>query len=99
MLRRILAICLKKRIITKIDTEIPPSQAAYRQGRSTIEHVFATKILTEKATTSQNYTIYLLMLDMSKAFDTVDRSILLNDLKTIIDNDELNLINIMLKQN
>ena len=36
---------------------------------------------------------------MSKAFDTVDRSILLNDLKTIIDNDELNLINIMLKQN
>ena len=30
MLRKVLAICLKKRIITKIDAEIPPSQAAYR---------------------------------------------------------------------
>ena len=88
---------MKKRIITKIDEEIPPSQAAYRQGRSTTEHVFATKILAEKAITSQNYNIYLLMLDMSKAFDTVDRSILLDDLKLIIDEDALHLIQIMLK--
>ena len=75
----------EKRIKNKIDTEIPPSQAAYRQGRSTTEHVFATKMLAEKAITSQNYTIYLLMLDMSKAFDTVDRSMLIDDLKNIID--------------
>ena len=32
---------------------------------------------------------------MSKAFDTVDRAILLKDLQTILDKDELHLIKIM----
>ena len=54
MLRKILAICLKKRIITKIDTEIPPSQAAYRQGRSTTEHVFATTSQSHNITKLHN---------------------------------------------
>ena len=36
------------------------------------------------------------MLDMSTAFDTVDKTILLKDLSNIIHNDELHLINIML---
>ena len=96
MLRKILAICMKIRIINRLGAEIPPSQAAYRAGRSTTEHVFATKILAEKAITSQNYTIHLLMLDMSKAFDTVDRNILQNDLAKILNQDELHLISIMM---
>ena len=36
------------------------------------------------------------MLGMSKAFDAVDRTILLNYLSNIIDNDKLHLINMML---
>ena len=36
------------------------------------------------------------MLDMSKAFDTMDRAILLKDLKIILDPEELHLIKIML---
>ena len=96
MIIKILAICLDKRLIERFDKEIPPSQAAYRQGRSTTEHVFATKILAEKAITSQNYTIYLLMLDMSKAFDTVDRTMLLEDLSPVIEKDELFMIKLLL---
>ena len=96
MLRKSLVICQKKLIIHKLDTEIPPSQAAYRQGRSTNEHVFAAKILVEKAITSQCYTMRLLMLDMSKAFDTLDRAILLKNLKSILDPKELHLIKITL---
>ena len=61
--------------IPEIDAEIPPSQAVYRQERSTTEHIFATKILAEKAIISYCYTISLLMHDMSKAFDRVDRAI------------------------
>ena len=40
--------------------------------------------------------MYLLMLDMSKAFDTVNRSILLKDLSSIIEPDELHLIKVLL---
>ena len=87
---------MKKLTIHKSDAEIHPSQAAYRPGRSTTEHVFTTKMLPQKAITSQCYTMHFLVLDMSKAFDTVDRAILINNLKTILDPDELHLIKIIL---
>ena len=96
MLRKILAICLKDRTIERIDRRIPPSQAAYRSGRSTTEHVFAAKVLCEKAITSADFTIYLLLLDMSKAFDTVNRQLLLEDLSNTLEKDEVHLIKILL---
>ena len=52
--------------------------------------------MAERSITSTNQNMHLLMLDMSKAFDTVNRSILLKDLSKIIENDELHLISIML---
>ena len=97
MLRKILAICMKKRIGDRLDNIIPPTQAAYRRGRSTTEHVFAAKILAEKAITSKDHPIYILMLDMSKAFDTVNRQMLLDDLSTTINSDELHMISVMLQ--
>ena len=71
IIRKVLAVCMKKCIVDKVDAEIPPFQASYRAGRSTTEHVFTAKVLVEKAITSANYPIHLLVLDMSKAFDTV----------------------------
>ena len=53
MIRKVLAVCMKKRIVDKLDAEIPPSQEAYRAGRSTTEHVFAAKVLVEKASHKQ----------------------------------------------
>ena len=86
MLRKILVSCMKQRIIDRIDREIPPSQAAYRAGRSTTRTCLR-QILAEKAIISKEYTIFLLMLDMSKAFDTVNRKLLLEDLFKIINKD------------
>ena len=61
------ALFEKKSIVPKLDSEIPPSQAAHIQRRSTNEKkCFVTKVLTEKVTTSQCYTINFVMLDMSK---------------------------------
>ena len=68
MITEFFAICLKKRIIHRLEAEI--------QGTSTTEHVIVTKILVEEAITSQYYTIHLVILDMSKAFDSVDTAIL-----------------------
>ena len=72
------------------------SQAAYRKGRSTTEHVFAMKILCEKAITSCDYSTHILLLDMTKAFDIINREHLYKLLSDILDPDELNIMNILL---
>ncbi len=81
----------------KIRREIPITQAAYPGDRSTTEHVHTCKLLAEKAITSQNYETTILLLDMSKAFDTVRRNDLLQQLKEVLDEDEVHIIKILLK--
>ncbi len=89
VIRKILTICMIKRIWERVSANIPTDQAAYQPGRGTTEHVFAVKLITEKAILSSDYTVFLLLLDMSKAFDTVDRGKLFNHLEQILEPDEL----------
>jgi hypothetical protein len=96
ILRKITAICLINRIGEKIDNSIPLTQAAYRSGRSTTEQVFSLKIMAEKAITSVAYNTHILMMDMSKAFDTISRNTLLKDLKKILNPDELHVVKVLL---
>ena len=97
MIRKILAICLIRRIGERIDREIPLSQAAYRSGRGTTEQYLTIKLMAEKAATTPGYETTLLLMDMSKAFDRVERGTLLNDLKSILEQDELHLVKILIK--
>ena len=73
ILWKILAICIIKRIQEKIGNRIPLSQEAYRAVRNTTEHVFTCNILAEKAIKSECYETTILLLDMSKAFETVKK--------------------------
>ena len=98
VLRKILAICMIRRTAAKINQKIPVTQAAYKTGRSTTEHVFTFKCLAEKAIISKDYTLFLLMLDMSKAFDTVRRKTLIDDLEEVLTASELHIIYIMIKE-
>ena len=84
-IRKILAICLIRRCWDRLSTRIPIAR------RNTTEQVFAIKMLAEKAITSSTYTIYLLLLDTSKAFDTVCRNKLLTDLgiQEVLEPDEM----------
>ena len=97
ILRKLFATCFIKRISDKVDSIILLSQAACKKGRSTTEHVFAMKILCEKAITSCDYSTHILLLDMTKAFDTINREHLYKHLSDILDPDELNIMNILLK--
>ena len=97
VLRKLLAIYMIRRCSNRLSTKIPIEQAAYQAGRSTTEQVFAIKMLVEKAITSSNYNIYLLLLDMSKAFDTVSRGKLLKDLQEILEPDELHMMSLLIK--
>ena len=56
------------------------------------EQVHAVKLLAEKAIISNDYNIHLLLLDMSKAFDTVNRNKLFEHLEEILHDDELYII-------
>ena len=95
MLRKILTICLLRRIWKRLEEKIPINQAAYQPGRSTTEQVFSIKIICEKAIASSDYKLHLLLLDMSKAFDTVKRDKLFEHLENILKPDELHLLSII----
>ena len=97
-LRKILAICLIKRISKRLHEKIiPVTQTAYTSNRSTTELVFTFKVLAEKAITSIGYETNLLLLDMSKAFDTIKRDLLIEDLKEVLNNDEIHLVALLLE--
>ena len=85
VLKKILAVCIMKRINSRLDSAIPTSQAPYPKNRSTTEHVFATKLIIERTISSTDETVYLLLLDMSKAFDSTQRNTLIEDLKNCPD--------------
>lgn len=95
-IRKLLAICMLKRIEEKINKYIPPTQAAYRKGRGTSEHTLACKMIAEDAYTSDNYTAYLIMLDMSKAYDTVNRKNLLNLLERLLEPEDYHIISLLI---
>ena len=90
-----LAVCILKRINTRLDSEIPISQAVYLKNRSTTEHLFATKLIIER-TISADENVCLLFLDKSKAFDSLQRSILIEDLENVLNQDELHMIRMLL---
>ena len=95
ILRKILTIALLNRIWDRLSCKIPKSQAAYQKGRGTTEQVLALKILIDKALISSDYNLYLLLRDMSKAFDTVNRKKLMLDLQKLLDPDEVHLLSII----
>ena len=96
ILRKILAIIVIDRTFETIRKEIKNTQAAYSPGRSTTELVFTFKTLIEQAVCAEDLTIHLILLDMSRAFDTIERGILLEDLKELLEPDILHLVNLLL---
>ena len=96
VIRELLSICMIRRTTEKLETIIPLSQASYRCGRSTSEHVFALRMLIEKAINCQDYNICVTLFDMSKAFDTISRPHIIKDLGKILDDDELRMFYILL---
>ena len=89
VLRKILTIAMLDRLWDRLKTKLPLKQSAYQPGRGTTEQVHAIKLLVEKAILSSDYKVHLLLLDMSKAFDTVNRNKLFEHLEEILEDDEL----------
>ena len=85
------------RVGSRLDHETPITQAAYRKERSTTEHVFVAKMAIERTTNVRNETLHLVLLEMSKVFDSIKKKDLTEHLQHTIEGDELHIMKKMLK--
>ena len=73
---KVLARILLRRLIASVSESLmPETQCGFRSGRSTVDMIFAARQLMEKSR-EQHRDVYIAFVDLSKAFDSVDRELL-----------------------
>ncbi len=73
---KILSKILQTRISTSLlDTAVSESQCGFRNGRGTADMIFAARQLQEKCI-EQHMNLYAVFIDLTKAFDTINRNTL-----------------------
>ena len=65
-----------------LDSICSESQCGFRKGRGTVDMIFSLRQIQEKAR-EQNKPLYMLFIDLTKAFDTVNRTALWHILKKV----------------
>jgi len=58
-----------------VDTVVPQSQCGFRRARSTTDMIFVARLLQEKFR-EQHRDLFIAFIDLTKAFDTVNRDLL-----------------------
>ena len=96
MIRKTLSLITLNRINHKVNNYLSASQAAYRKDRSTTDIVWAHRFIIAKSMLYRDNPVNIIGLDMSSAFDTIDRAELISILETIVDEDELRMCRILL---
>ena len=65
-----------KRLIAHVSENIlPETQCGFRPNRGTVDMMFVARQIQEKGR-EQNRPIYMAFIDLSKAFDTINREVL-----------------------
>ena len=96
VIRKILSSITLIRISKSTTEYLSSSQSAYRQGRSTTDAVWAHRWIIAKAQKYQGIRTYITGIDMTAAFDTVERHKLLEELKGIVSSNEIRMCEILL---
>ncbi|GFS17897.1 LINE-1 reverse transcriptase homolog [Elysia marginata] len=97
-IRKVLSTIILNRIRPKIETYISHSQSGFRPNRSTSDVVWAHRWLSAKIFNTPNLQLNITGIDMSAAFDTIDRTLLLKTLREIINEDELRIVQFLLSK-
>ncbi|POM68592.1 LOW QUALITY PROTEIN: RxLR effector candidate protein [Phytophthora palmivora] len=95
-IRKAVSLITLMRISPKVEAFLSPCQSGFRPNRSTADAVWAPKWIAARAQTYVEK-FYVLGIDMSRAFDTIDRDKLLSVLRTFLNNDEIRLICLLLQ--
>ena len=72
---KVLSLILLERLQTIIDPQLLDSQCGFRRGQGTVDQIWVTRQLVERANEYQT-PIALGFVDLTKAYDSVDRSTL-----------------------
>ena len=75
--RKILSLVALRRIQRQVDNYTGPWQAGYKQGRSCGDLVWSQRMLTA-VVMERHWSFHKMGIDMSSAFDTIQRSTILN---------------------
>ena len=94
-IRKALSIITLHRIRPHIEEYLSHSQSGFRPERSTSDVAWTHKWLAAKAK-KEDVEIKITGIDMSAAFDTIDRQILLDIIERIVEEDELRIIRFLL---
>ncbi|GFS05738.1 retrovirus-related Pol polyprotein LINE-1 [Elysia marginata] len=96
-LRKVLSLIVLNRTKHDINEYLSPSQSGFMEGRSTSDIVLSHRWLVNKTYADcREHRLFITGIDMSSAFDTIDRHLLLNTLKNIIKEDEQRIIRYLL---
>ena len=77
---KVLSLVLLDRLETIIVPQLMEAQCGFRKGRGTVDQIWATRQIIERATKYQG-TVHLCFVDLTKAYDSVDHSALITILK------------------
>lgn len=83
---KILTKILTERLEREIEPHIPETQFGFRKGRSALQAVECLQKDIEEALSKPKGKLHAIFIDFNKAFDTIDRRILLGKLETLIGN-------------
>ena len=73
--KKIFARIILNRLIAVFEANLPEAQCGFRPGRSTVDMIFTVRQVQEKCL-EQNLDLYSVFIDLTKAFDTVNREAL-----------------------
>ena len=83
-LLKILTTLLCKRLRHIIDEKLPDSQFGFRSGRSTVQAIQCLQSDIDTAVAHRGGKLHAIFIDFSKAFDTVNRTIIMKKLENTI---------------
>jgi hypothetical protein len=84
-----------ERIYTAVEQFLPPGQSGFRRNRSTADVVWSYRWLQARVKLF-NEELHICGIDMSKAFDSINRNKVLDTLKPLIDSSSHKLIRLLL---
>jgi hypothetical protein len=94
--RKLLSMITLKRIQTKLDDYTGSTQCAYKRGRSCGDIIWSQRMLIS-VVLRKEWSYHRMSIDMSSAFDTIDRETVLNVLKDAeCTDDEIRMVRLLL---